>query len=281
MKTKVIVGVSLAIVMLGLIYIGRSALMAILIFGAVMGMWEYYGLLRIKNVKTMPMLGIGFGLSFIIFAYLERFSHLSWPSMGTVVSIYVFMILVIQFWQIVGHRAKYTMIEMAATVFGSLYIGAFMSFFVLIMNAADKQFPHDTLANRLVIMLPMFSSWFNDAGAYFFGSFFGKNRIFPELSPKKTLEGCLGGIFVTMVAFFFISFKIHIPAFHAIILGGVAAAFGQVGDLSESAFKRELNVKDSGRVFAGHGGFLDRMDSFLFTVPVVYHYFLWFNPWHH
>jgi phosphatidate cytidylyltransferase len=279
MKKKIIVGLLLAAIAIFFLYFGGALLTAFLSWGAVMGMWEYYGLLRLKNVKPMMTLGILFGFLFIVLAYLERHSIFLRGSMGTVVSVYVFAILVIQFWQIIGHRVKYSMVDMAATVFGSLYIGAFMSFFVLLMNLSDAQFPHDRLQNRLVLFLPMLGAWGSDVGAYFVGSFFGRNRIFPELSPKKTLEGCIGGMLFAMMGFCIISFFIKIPFLHAIVLGLVTSVFGQVGDLSESAFKRELNVKDSGKIFASHGGILDRVDSFLFTVPVVYHYFLWFHPW--
>ncbi|MFA6450353.1 MAG: phosphatidate cytidylyltransferase [bacterium] len=281
MKTKITVGLLLAALVVTLLYLGGVYILGLLVIGAIMGMWEYYGLLRLKNIKTMSGLGIAFGLIFIFLAYSERTAPNWRGSMGTVVTIYVFSILVIQFWQIVTHRMKYSMVDMAATVFGSLYIGAFMSFFVLLMNMSDAQFPHDRLQNRLVLFLPMFAAWGSDVGAYFVGSFFGRSRIFPDLSPKKTLEGCVGGMLFAMFGFCILSFFIKIPFFQALILGGVASVFGQVGDLSESAFKREVNVKDSGRIFAGHGGFLDRVDSFLFTLPVIYHYFLWFQPWKH
>jgi len=282
MKTKIIVGLILAAVMLTMLYFGGLTLTLFIIFGAAMAMWEYYGLLRLKNIRPMVLLGIGFGLSFIVLAYAERWSSNigtgSW-SMGTVITVYVFSILVIQFWQIVGHRVKYSMLDLAATVFGSLYIGAFMSFMVLLMNMSDARFPQQLFANRMVLFLPMLAAWGSDVGAYFTGSFIGKNRIFPDLSPKKTLEGCIGGVAFSMITFCLVSFVIKIPFFHALVLGIIASIFGQVGDLSESAFKRELNVKDSGKIFANHGGFLDRIDSILFTIPVVYHYFLWFHPW--
>jgi len=155
MKNKIIVGLFLAAIAITFLYFGGLPLTAFLSWGAIMGMWEYYGLLRLKNVKPMMILGILFGLSFIVFAFAERYSQFFRGSMGTVVSVYVFSILVIQFWQIVGHRVKYSMVDMAATVFGSLYIGAFMSFFVLLMNLSDAQFPDHRLQNRLILFLPM------------------------------------------------------------------------------------------------------------------------------
>lgn len=282
MRTKVIVGVSLAVVMLLMVAAGGPLLFALVLAGAAMIMWEYYRLLQMKNIRPLVFMGIGFGLSFIILPYMGKwhgFFGRSGGSIGVVITIYVFSILVIQFWQIVQRKVRYSILDLSVTVFGSLYIGAFMSFLIMLMNLADVRFPNGGFANRLVVLLPMWAAWGSDTGAYLFGSFFGRNRIFPELSPKKTLEGSIGGMLTSMLGFAFASFFINIPFFHAVFLGIIASVFGQIGDLSESALKRELNIKDSGKVFAGHGGFLDRTDSLLFTLPVVYFYFAWIDPW--
>lgn len=282
MKLKILVGLVLAGLMLTVIALGGAWLFAVASAGAAMIMWEYYQLLRMKNVRPLVPLGIGFGLSFIVLPYIGRSSDFfgrGSGSIGTIVTLYVFSILVIQFWQIVQRKTRYSTLDLCVTVFGSLYIGGFMSYVIMLMNIADVKFPQGGFANRLVVLLPMWASWGSDTGAYLFGSFLGRNRIFPELSPKKTLEGSLGGILTSMAGFAFASFFVKINFFHAILLGATASVFGQIGDLSESALKRELNIKDSGRIFAGHGGFLDRTDSFLLTLPVVYYYFAWFDPW--
>jgi phosphatidate cytidylyltransferase len=282
MRTKVVVGISLAAVMLVVIGLGGGWLFTFTLAGAGMALWEYYSLLRMKNIRPLVGLGIGFGLSFIIVPFIGReksFFGSGSGSIGAIVTVYVFSILVIQFWQIVQRKTRHSILDLSVTVFGSLYIGAFLGFLIMLMNIANTQFPDKPFSNRLIVMLPMWAAWGSDAGAYFFGSFFGRNRIFPELSPKKTLEGCIGGMLTSMTGFCFASLFIHIPFFHALLLGIVASAFGQIGDLSESALKRELNIKDSGKVFAGHGGFLDRADSLLFTLPVIYYYFAWVDPW--
>jgi phosphatidate cytidylyltransferase len=119
----------------------------------------------------------------------------------------------------------------------------------------------------------------SDTFAFFVGHAIGRHRLAPTISPGKTVEGALGGlaggIFGALGAR---EFGLpHVPLGHAILLGVLVAALGIAGDLFESLLKRWAGVKDSGGLFPGHGGMLDRMDSLLFAAPVLYYYFLWFR----
>ena len=109
--------------------------------------------------------------------------------------------------------------------------------------------------------------WFMDAGAYFSGHLFGRTPLLANISPKKTVEGTLGGAVVTQVVAFIVSFYVpHIAYKHWIVIGIISSTVGQAGDLFESMYKRSLNMKDSGIIMPGHGGFLDRFDAVLFSV---------------
>jgi len=282
MGNKIVVGLALGLGMLAVLIIGGWLLFAVIVLGGGAGLWEYYNILKKKDMKPLTALGIAFGMAFIAMAFLGKFVPVlsnGMTNIGSVVSVYVIVVLIIQFWQIVKNKTRYRISDLSLTVFGSLYIGAFGSFLFLLMIMGEQRFPGDLFRSRLVLFLPMWSAWGSDVGAYFAGRFLGRNRIFPELSPKKTLEGCLGGIALCVVGYGVFSFPLGIPFSHALTLGVIASAFGQIGDLSESALKREFGVKDSGTVFGSHGGFLDRIDSLLFTAPAVYHYFAWVNPW--
>ncbi len=113
--------------------------------------------------------------------------------------------------------------------------------------------------------------WVNDTGAYLIGKNFGKQKLFPSVSPKKTVEGFLGGLFFSCVASFFIAKFTHTLSFtHWLLLGIIVSVFGTLGDLIESKFKRQANVKDSGVIMPGHGGLLDRLDSIIFAAPFIY-----------
>ena len=151
--------------------------------------------------------------------------------------------------------------------FGGIYTGMLMGYFPLLRDYEDGLF---------WLGVALISTWAADTGAYFAGRFAGhtlfKRKLFPRVSPKKTIEGVIGGVLLT-VAFLVYTFDTYVSdasIYVAIVLGVTIALFSVVGDLLESLLKRAVGVKDSGKLMPGHGGALDRLDSLLFTVPLVY-----------
>ncbi|MBK1894493.1 phosphatidate cytidylyltransferase [Chryseobacterium paridis] len=116
--------------------------------------------------------------------------------------------------------------------------------------------------------------WSSDTFAYLTGKFFGKHKMAPKISPKKTWEGYAGGVILTLVLSYFIEKYQHDLRGNWMVVGFLVASFAPLGDLVESQLKRNFGVKDSGNIIPGHGGVLDRLDSFLICVPVVYLYFI-------
>lgn len=116
--------------------------------------------------------------------------------------------------------------------------------------------------------------WSSDTFAYLVGKFFGKHKMAPKISPKKTWEGYFGGVILTLVFSYFI--EQYNPGLRGnwMVVGFLVAAFAPLGDLVESQLKRNFGVKDSGNIIPGHGGILDRLDSFIIVAPVVYLYFI-------
>lgn len=130
------------------------------------------------------------------------------------------------------------------------------------------------------VLLAMFSAFLSDTGAYFAGRAFGKRKL-SELSPKKTVEGSVGGLVTAMIGAAILQQTLlpdTLPLVDAILLGGIAAALGQAGDLLESLLKRATGVKDSGNIMPGHGGLLDRSDALMFTGAAVYLYVTFVLP---
>ena len=129
---------------------------------------------------------------------------------------------------------------------------------------------------RLLVLLPIISAFVTDAGAYFTGKFVGKRKAFPHISPKKTVEGCIGGLAVGVASMpiygaILILTTYHGIVFWALIIYGLAGGvLTELGDLAFSLIKREYNIKDYGRLLPGHGGILDRFDSMVFTAPAIY-----------
>ena len=113
--------------------------------------------------------------------------------------------------------------------------------------------------------------WVNDSFAYLIGSQIGKQKLFPRVSPKKTVEGFLGGLFFACISSYFIAtFTDTLDFTNWLILSIIVSVFGTLGDLIESKYKRQANVKDSGVIMPGHGGLLDRLDSIIFAAPFIY-----------
>jgi phosphatidate cytidylyltransferase len=175
------------------------------------------------------------------------------------------LILAALVWNIAFRRVKGT--DTSTTVFGAMYAGFTLSHLVLIRAL-------DSGAELIVIVLA--SVWAMDVFAYFVGSAIGTHRLAPHISPKKTWEGFAAGTVGTVAAWVIGWYLIHspLPVWWFALTGVVVSVAALLGDLAESRLKREMNVKDSGRLLPGHGGFLDRFDSLIVVSVVVYYLML-------
>ncbi|MBQ8959071.1 MAG: phosphatidate cytidylyltransferase [Bacteroidales bacterium] len=130
-------------------------------------------------------------------------------------------------------------------------------------------------AGRGLIILVFCLLWANDIFAYLTGRLLGKHKLFPRISPGKTIEGSIGGLVFTVLAMmFFVRYSEWLSASQGIGMAAIAVVFGTLGDLCESMLKRQAGVKDSGKLIPGHGGILDRFDSVMFSVPFIFVYLL-------
>ncbi len=146
----------------------------------------------------------------------------------------------------------------------TFYISSGFIFMLLITNYNNAYTPFLLLGGFILV-------WVNDSFAYLVGKNFGKQKLFPRISPKKTVEGFLGGLFFACVSSYFIAEYTETLSFtNWLILAIIVSVFGTLGDLIESKFKRQANVKDSGVIMPGHGGLLDRLDSIIFAAPFIY-----------
>lgn len=162
--------------------------------------------------------------------------------------------------------------DWAWTFAGILYVGWLLSYIVALRALDD---------GKSWLFLVIFATFGSDSAAFFIGRAIGKHKLTPTISPNKTWEGAIGGLLGAIAIS--LLFLLHTPVqlsvylnwWQIIILGFLISLFGQQGDLVESLLKRNTGVKDSGNFFPGHGGFLDRMDSIIFAVVVVYYWGLW------
>ncbi len=161
-------------------------------------------------------------------------------------------------------------LRVAGGAFGPLWVGVGLGACALL-----KVVGKDDGGGYVVLSLGL--AWIGDTGGYFAGRAFGKHKLYERVSPKKTVEGAIGGVmstiaFAVVMSVFFIP---SLPVRDAVILGAVGAVLGICGDLGESLLKRSVGVKDSGGIVPGHGGILDRIDALLLTGPVTLLYLLW------
>lgn len=157
--------------------------------------------------------------------------------------------------------------------FGPLFVGVPLTLLALLRRDLGSAGP------GFVVVTIMFA-WLGDTGGYFGGRFFGKHKLYPAVSPKKTVEGAIGGLMGSVLGAVLagVWFLPSLPLAHGVPLALVAGALGQAGDLGESLIKRSTGVKDSGAIVPGHGGILDRVDALIVTSSVTFLYVIWFSP---
>ena len=162
------------------------------------------------------------------------------------------------------------------TLFSSLYASlAFLSLPTSLMLFMYRTDMLGLMAGAHLILLVFGLLWVNDIFAYLTGRLLGKHKLFPRISPGKTIEGSLGGLVFTVIAMaLFSHYVAWLPKSAAVGMAAIAVVFGTLGDLCESMLKRQAGVKDSGKLIPGHGGILDRFDSVLFSVPFIFVYLL-------
>jgi phosphatidate cytidylyltransferase len=154
-----------------------------------------------------------------------------------------------------------------AALFGGAAIPSLLSYMVDLRDLPD---------GRLFVLLPVIVAFITDAGAYFVGVTLGKHKVFPRISPKKTVEGCIGGLVAGVVATVVYGIVLVFETTHEVDLpvlalyGLVGAFMTELGDLAFSFVKREYEIKDFGRILLAHGGMLDRFDSMVFVAPAMY-----------
>ena len=137
--------------------------------------------------------------------------------------------------------------------------------FLILISLNSGSFSSNTIVGMFILI------WINDSFAYLIGSNFGRQKLFESVSPKKTVEGFLGGVFFSAIGSYFIFKHTNNLEFsNWLIISVITSVFGTIGDLIESKYKRQANVKDSGNLMPGHGGLLDRLDSAIFVAPFIY-----------
>lgn len=253
---RVVSGLIGAPILVGLIWLGYWPFAAAVIVLSLVALLEYYAPWPNKNIFPVTWLGVLFGLTFpvLVAAGLEQL-------------IMVFMAALVAsvlIWQIFSARRSRAGIDAGVTVLGSLYAGLFPSFLILTYRLPS---------GRNIILAAIVCVWACDMAAFFLGKAIGKHKLAPEISPHKTIEGAVAGAIAALTSGVFFAAIGWLTWPKGIILGLTVALMAQLGDIVASMLKREVGIKDFGRVIPGHGGVLDRFDGLFFAAPFIYFLF--------
>lgn len=252
------------------LWIGMPAIAAVLAVAAFLGALEVYRLLAQAGYPSLPLFGSVLAVGLVLEAAVQ-------PAGDKGILLAALGAVLAAIGTFVRSDPRDAVVAWATTVFGALYIGLLA--FVLHLAATGPAIPPDA---RLVdvgpergwVLLLVLGVWSYDTGAYLVGRQLGRHRFLTHISPSKTLEGLAGGLLATTVVTAVMLAGLGQEPLGALVLGPLLGVSAQAGDLAESMIKRAAGAKDSGTLIPGHGGILDRTDSFLFAAPVVTLYVL-------
>lgn len=256
--TRLFSGIILVILAFILLMKGGAILFFVSLGISMVGLFELYRVMKIEN-KGPGIIGYLAGATYYGLIWFDRENHMTFL---VVVSLMVLMtVYVVTF-------PRYGTEQITVAFFGIFYLAVMFSYLYQIREMDDGKY---------LVWLIFISSWGCDTCAYCAGIKFGKHKLAPVLSPKKTIEGAVGG--VVGAAFLGLLYGLYFkhsmtaavrPEIMSAAACAIAAVISQIGDLAASAIKRNHNVKDYGHLIPGHGGVLDRFDSMLFTAPAIY-----------
>lgn len=257
MKTRILTAIFAAAIFLPLVIIGKTPFVILVYLLSTIALKE---LLRMKKINMLSIPGV---ISFIFLWVLLIPHSFLINSVGNNFSkieaaLIVVMLLLIY---TVISKNEFTFDDAGFIILSTLYVGVGFYYFI-----------ETRMAGLSYVFFALFVIWATDSGAYFIGRAFGKRKLWPEISPNKTVAGFVGGVLSALVVgvIFQIVSPLHPSLLVVLVVTVVTSLFGQMGDLVESALKRHYIVKDSGHILPGHGGILDRFDSLLFVLPILH-----------
>ena len=254
-KTRLISGILLVIAALLTIISGGYVLFFTLLCISLIGMQELYKAMGIHEDRTGLLEIVGY-LGAVLYYISLLLGFESYGLMAVLVSLILVMFVY------VFTYPKYHANQVMAAFFGVVYVAVMLSFILMTRNLPDGKF---------IVWLIFLCSWGCDTCAYCVGMLIGKHKMAPVLSPKKSVEGGVGGVVGAALLGVIYAVATQGPMVEYAVICGIGALISMVGDLAASAIKRNQGIKDYGKLIPGHGGILDRFDSVIFTAPVIYY----------
>jgi phosphatidate cytidylyltransferase len=248
-----------------LAWVGGLAFVSFVALEVVLGLLEFYRMMRDKGLQPYPALGLPAGLGVVWVAFRPHTSHADFFATAALI---LTMGLGLRRPDLKGRIEG-----IAVTLFGVLYVG-WLSAHLVLLRELPWRAGTAYAEGASYVLLAFFITWSCDTGAYSVGRLLGRTRPWSRISPRKSLEGAVGGLGTAVIAAFVARawFAPYLRTVDAAVLGLLTGLFAQVGDLVESLLKRDTRQGDSSDIIPGHGGILDRFDSLYFGAPLVYYY---------
>lgn len=272
MKTRIISGIMVVVIMLALVWAGGVVLTAGLCLISSIGFLEMTKALGIRDKSDKIHILEIIGVIANVFYYALIYLRASYGYLMLYVMLILPLFMMITVFTFPGNNSK----QAISGYFSFVYVAVMLSFVLMTRLVTGEEEGFYT-KGFYAVWMTFISAWGSDTCAYFTGVFLGRHKAFPNLSPKKSVEGCIGGVlgagFFGLLYAYVLRFAGHdIPGGWLIypLLGVAGSILGQIGDLAASAIKRDHGIKDYGKCIPGHGGILDRYDSIIFTCPMIY-----------
>ncbi|MBS4189264.1 phosphatidate cytidylyltransferase [Bacillus sp. FJAT-49705] len=257
MKQRIITAIIFGAIFLPVVIYGG---MSVIILAYLLGSIALYEVLKMRKLSLFSIPGlISLLLLWVILLPVQFQDVLETLRFTKIEFVLIAVLLFLTYTVVTKNRFNFD--DVAFSILATLYVGIGFYYFI------------ETRESGLVyIFYSLFIIWATDSGAYFIGRAIGKKKLWPEISPNKTIEGSIGGVVCAIiVAILFVVFSDIDATFLKLSIATIVlSVFGQIGDLVESALKRHYEVKDSGNILPGHGGILDRFDSLLFVWPLLH-----------
>jgi len=270
MKTRIISSIVIIGPMLVFVLLGGIPLLVFCLALSAIGMWEFYKGYEQTGVKAGKAWAFALLAALYVIIGVGEFTELAPSTYTHLIQMWVFGTVFLGLIMTLI-RKDHNILDGPVTSLGLLYIGYFFAHLVLISGI--KQY-------RLLVWIVFIAAFGQDTFAYFTGYFLGKHKMAPNISPKKTVEGAVGGVLGATILSGLFGILMYIDRgelfVHCMVMGFFGAFFGMAGDLIASAFKRKMGIKDYGNLIPGHGGVMDRFDSVILVAPFVYYYILLF-----
>ena len=259
--TRTITGLLYALALIASLVINYFTFYVFFFIVLALGLKEFYQLVEKKDIIPQKTLGFVMSLGLYFSSYLLHVNEkMSLLTLNLLLAL-TFLLFAVELFR----SKEISFVNIGATILGVIYVALPLSLLTFLAFDTNNQYSYHLILSVFILV------WLSDVGGYFAGINFGKHKLLERISPKKTWEGVAGGLLLCIIGSYILSQFFPIMNIYMwLVLGMLVCVSSVIGDLIESMLKRSANIKDSGNILPGHGGILDRFDSVLFVIPIVY-----------